>query len=87
MSQYKVINIFKDLQHGGLLYNVGDSYPAEGQDLVESRVEELTKIHPNYGVAFIEVVKVVEAEKTPETPKKTTKSTSKTAKNTEKSDE
>lgn len=78
MPKYKVINTFKDLQHRGLLYNIGDIYPAEGQQLVESRVEELTMIHPTYGVAFLKVVE--EDIKTSQTPKKTTQSTSKTAK-------
>lgn len=78
MPVYKVINTFKDLQHGGLLYNVGDTYPAKGKQLVEERVEELTKVHPKYGVAFIVVVE--EDEKSFETPKQTTKSTRKTAK-------
>lgn len=76
---YKVINRFKDKD--GHVYEVGDSYPAEGKRLVKTRAEFLTKVHPEYGVAFLEEIE----EKKPST---TAKRTVKTAKNnTETSDE
>ena len=66
---YKVINRFQDKNHDGHVYEVGDTYPAEGKKLVKTRAEFLTKVHSEYGVAFLEVV---------EDPKKTaTKQTNK----------
>ena len=63
---YKVIRRFKELRHDGHVYEVGDIYPTTGKKLVKSRADELTKVHPVYGHAFLE-----EVEEKPKTPKKT----------------
>lgn len=81
---YKVINRFQEKQHDGHIYEVGDAYPVEGKKLVKSRAEQLTKVHSEYGVAFLE--EVVEAKK-PSTTSKTTKKGAETPEKDEKSDE
>ncbi|WP_428909474.1 hypothetical protein [Niallia sp. Krafla_26] len=53
---YKVINRFKENQHDDHIYEVGKPYPAEGKKLVKSRAEYLTKVHPKYGVAFLQEI-------------------------------
>ena len=53
---YKVINRFQDKNHDGHVYEVGDTYPAEGKKLVKTRAEFLTKVHNDYGIAFLEAV-------------------------------
>lgn len=51
---YKVINRFKEKNHDGHVYEIGDDYPAAGKKLVKTRAESLTKVHPEYGVAFLQ---------------------------------
>ena len=69
MSQYKVINRFKEKNHDGHVYEEGDVYPAKGKKLVKARAEFLTKIHAEYGVAFLEeIVEKKEPEKQKEEP-------------------
>lgn len=81
---YKVTNKFKENQHEGHIYNVGDTYPVEGKRLVKSRAEQLLKVHPTYKVAFLEAVEV----ETPKTSDEKVKNTSeKGRKTSEKSDE
>ena len=53
---YKVINRFQEKNHDGHVYEVGDSYPADGEKLVKTRADFLTKVHNEYKVAFLEVV-------------------------------
>jgi hypothetical protein len=53
---YKVINRFKEKHHDGRIYEVGDVYPAVGKKFVKARAEGLSKTHPIYGVAFLELV-------------------------------
>ena len=65
MSKYKVINRFQETHHDGHVYEKGDTYPAKGKKLVKARAEFLTKIHEEYGVAFLEEV---EEKKEPEKP-------------------
>lgn len=60
---YKVINRFKEEKHDGHVYEVGDTYPVEGQKLVKARAESLTKTHPTYGVAFLVAYEAVETDK------------------------
>ncbi|MGE6603948.1 hypothetical protein ACQKEY_19860 [Lysinibacillus fusiformis] len=75
---YKVINRFKENNHDGHIYEIGDNYPADGKKLVKSRAEALTEVHSEYGVAFLKAV---------EEPKKaTTKQASKQPSTDEKSD-
>lgn len=64
VSQYKVINRFKEKNHDDHVYEEGKPYPAEGKKLVKARADFLTKVHSDYGVAFLEEV----AQPTP--PKK-----------------
>lgn len=65
---YKVINRFIEKNHSGHVYEVGDIYPVEGKKLVKKRADELTKVHPQYGVAFLQVIE--DDVKTPEATKK-----------------
>jgi len=75
---YKVINRFKENNHDGHIYEIGDNYPADGKKLVKSRAEALTEVHSEYGVAFLKAV---------EEPKKApTKQASKQPSTDEKSD-
>jgi len=75
---YKVINRFKENNHDGHIYEIGDNYPANGKKLVKARAEALTEVHEEYGVAFLKAV---------EEPKKaTTKQASKQPSTDEKSD-
>ena len=70
---YKVKHRFKEKQHDGHIYEAGDTYPTEGKKLVKARAEELSKTHPIYGVAFLEVNKETSLdtnEKTKNTGKK-----------------
>lgn len=57
MTSYTVVNRFRDKQHD-YIYEIGEAYPAEGKKLVKSRAEELTKIHPQYRMVFLEPVEV-----------------------------
>lgn len=82
---FKVINRFKDKD--GHIYEVGDTYPAKGKKLVNTRAEFLTKVHPIYGVVFLEEIKDENSEKTPKNVPKTTRNTSKTPKNSQKTNE
>lgn len=75
---YKVINRFKEKNHDGHIYEVGDNYPANGKKLVKARAETLTEVHEEYGAAFLKAI---------EEPKKaTTKQASKQPSTDEKSD-
>lgn len=76
---YKVINRFKEVQHNGHVYEPGDAYPVEGHKLVKARAESLTKVHAEYGVAFLQEI---EEKKTATS----TKNAQKLAENAEKSD-
>jgi len=71
MSQYEVINRFQEKNHDSHVYEVGKPYPADGKKLVKARAEFLTKVHEEYGVAFL---------------KATTKQTAKEPSTDEKSD-
>ena len=76
---YKVINRFKENNHDGHIYEIGDIYPADGKKLIKTRAELLTEVHKEYRVAFLKPV---------EEPKKaTTKQASRQPSADEKSDE
>ncbi|MCT6814794.1 MAG: hypothetical protein M3043_00150 [Lysinibacillus fusiformis] len=78
MSQYEVINRFKEEIHDDHVYEIDDPYPVEGKKLIKARAEFLTKVHEEYGVAFLKAV---------EEPKKApTKQASKQPSTDEKSD-
>lgn len=53
---YKVINRFIEKNHNGHVYEVGDTYPVDGKKLVKKRADELTQVHPQYGVVFLQVI-------------------------------
>lgn len=63
MAKYKVINRFKDKQHNGHIYDVGEIYPAKDKKLMKKRAESLTKIHPKYKVAFLEEIEEKKQDK------------------------
>lgn len=52
---YKVINKFIDKEDNDTFYNVGDEYPKGDYEPSNDRIEELSKQHPKYKTAFIEV--------------------------------
>lgn len=51
--EYKVINPFKDKENDNTRYKVGDAYPKGDKKATKKRIEELSKNHPEYNVAFI----------------------------------
>lgn len=61
---YKVIHLFTDLQDDNHLYNIGDSFPREGLQVSEGRLQELSSYQNKQGKPLIE--KVIEQEE-PET--------------------
>lgn len=55
--RYKVVRRFKDMKHGGRIYEVGDVYPADGfKAPTKKRLEELAGGKNKYGQVFIEEV-------------------------------
>lgn len=54
---YKVINKFKDKEDNNTLYKVGEEYPKGKHKPAKKRLEELSKEHSKYKVAFIKEVK------------------------------
>ena len=66
---YKVIKYFTDLKDNNHPYNVGDVYPRNGAEVLESRIEELSSKNNRQGVHLIEKIE--------EAPKKKTKSAKK----------
>lgn len=50
---YKVINKFIDKENDDTLYDVGDEYPKGDYKPTKKRIDELSKVHPKYKVAFI----------------------------------
>lgn len=53
---YKVIEYFDDLQDGGRRYNVGDTYPRKGFEVLPSRIKELSTGNNRRGIPLIELV-------------------------------
>lgn len=49
----KVVNVFKETEHDGHIYSVGDVYPAEGYEADSKRVEFLSQVHPKYKKIFL----------------------------------
>ncbi|WP_445479167.1 hypothetical protein ACULLL_01690 [Lysinibacillus irui] len=66
---YKVINRFKEKNHDDHIYEVNDSYPAEGKRLIKARAEFLTKVHAEYKVAFLEALEEPKKATSKQTPK------------------
>lgn len=55
--KYKVINRFYDAEDNNAFYREGDEFPKGDSKPSKKRIEELSKKHPDHGVAFIEEVK------------------------------
>jgi len=53
---YKVINRFQENNHDGHIYEIGDTYPADGKKLVKTRADSLTEVHKEYGIAFLKAI-------------------------------
>lgn len=66
---YKVIQLFTDLQDNNYLYNVGDTYPRDGFEVLPSRFKELSSKNNLQGVPLIEKI-----EEEPKENKKSKKS-------------
>ncbi|WP_324730268.1 hypothetical protein VO178_09625 [Lysinibacillus fusiformis] len=66
---YKVINRFKENNHDGHIYEIGDNYPANGKKLVKSRAEALTEVDSEYGVAFLKALEEPKKATTKQAPK------------------
>lgn len=49
----KVLETFKEKDHDGTIYSVGDDYPKVGFKSNSKRVSFLQEIHPVYGVRFL----------------------------------
>lgn len=68
---YKVIKSFVDLQDNNHKYDVGDTYPRKGLNVLQSRINELASKKNRQGCPLIEAI---EEEK----PKKKANSVEKT---------
>ena len=69
---YKVIKHFVDLQDNNYKYDVGDTYPRKGLNVLQSRINELATNKNLQKTPLIEEIPEVE-----EKPKKKTKSVEK----------
>lgn len=67
---YKVIVSFNDLQDNNYRYNVNDTYPRKGFDVLPSRLKELSTTANRRGIALI---KEIEEEPKTKKSKKTEK--------------
>lgn len=72
MAEYKVINAFYDTEDNNTHYDVGNPYPKTDFKPTKKRIEELSKKHPEYKVAFIAPV-IAEEKKAAEDNKKSEK--------------
>lgn len=68
---YKVIKHFVDLQDSNHKYDIGDTYPRKGLNVLQSRINELASNKNRQGVPLIEEIPEVVEE-----PKKEKKSKS-----------
>jgi hypothetical protein len=55
---YKVISYFEDLQDNSRPYNVGDTFPAEGVEVMQERFAELASNKNRQGKPLIKEVKL-----------------------------
>lgn len=53
---YKVVREFKEMKHEGHVYEVGDSYPKEGEKASKARLEELSTTKNKYKKVYIEEI-------------------------------
>lgn len=66
---YKVIKHFVDLQDSNHKYDIGDTYPRKGLNVLQSRINELASNKNRQGVPLIEEIPEVVEE--PQKEKKT----------------
>ena len=59
---YKVIKHFVDLQDNNHKYDVGDTYPRKGLNVLQSRINELASNKNRQGVPLIEEIPEVAEE-------------------------
>lgn len=72
---YRVIKFFTDLQDNGHAYEVGDTYPREGFEVLPSRLKELSSDRNRQRTPLIEPVEEVgETEDKPKSKRKANKS-------------
>ena len=69
---YRVIKHFVDLQDNNYKYDVGDTYPRKGLNVLQSRINELASHKNKQNTPLIEEIPEVE-----EKPKKKSKSVEK----------
>lgn len=67
MTKYKVINRFKEKNHGGHVYEVGDVYPKQGERFNKQRAEYLAKYNAEFKKTFLEEIKEVKQTKASKT--------------------
>ncbi|OAB48464.1 hypothetical protein [Paenibacillus antarcticus] len=56
---YKVVRRFREKNHDGYVYNVGDDYPKQGEKATKARLDELSTKNNKYEEIYIEEVKKV----------------------------
>jgi hypothetical protein len=66
---YKVVKLFNDLKDSEHLYNVGDTYPREGLDVDDARINELLSEDNLQSTPLIKEIKKAQTKK--ETSKET----------------
>lgn len=64
--KYEVVRYFTDLQDNDYAYNVGDTFPRDGLEVSEERINELTSKDNKQGVVLIKPVEEKQAEAAPE---------------------
>ena len=67
---YKVLEFFTDLQDNNYAYHVGDTFPREGLDVSEERLNELASSDNKRGKPVIEVISEAAEAVTEEKPRK-----------------
>ena len=58
--EYRVIKYFTDLQDNNYHYHVGDTFPHDGFEVSQERIDELSSEKNKRGVKLIEAVEGIE---------------------------
>lgn len=53
---FRVVRKFKELKHGGHIYQIGDEYPKKGKKATKARLDELSTGKNKYKQVYIEKV-------------------------------
>ena len=53
MATYNVVRKFRESEHDGRIYEVGDAYPAEGHKATQKRIKQLSTTNNKYGQIYI----------------------------------